>query len=107
MSKGEQEICLIHIDDIINAIMISINNISNLTGYNPYSLLNKKTTYILKDLAYAIKKICGSHSEIDTGFYEYRKNEILHFTSRYNQLPEWKPSISLNEGISEIYKLIV
>lgn len=102
MSGGEQEICLIHVRDIINAINICISMISKLNGYNPYTLLNNHDKYILKELAFKLKKICNSSSDIETGFYEYRNNEIFKLYSDYNLLPGWNSKISLLDGINEL-----
>lgn len=104
MSKGEQEICLIHVDDIIKAIEICISLHPKLLSYNAFTLLNKGQTYILKELAFELRRICESSSFIETGFYDYRKNEIFKLESEYKPLPGWNPKVSLSQGITEILK---
>ena len=104
MSEGKQEICLTHVDDIIDAIHICISLLPKLSSYNAFTLLNKRQTYVLKELALELKKICKSLSVIETGFYDYRKNEIFKLESEYQPLPGWNPNISLSKGITELLK---
>jgi nucleoside-diphosphate-sugar epimerase len=104
MSSGQQEICLIHIDDVCRAIIQCIFEKVEEKGYYSYTLWSSKTVYKLIDLAHEIKEICKSKSIIEAGFYPYRKNEIFQSTSNLNPLPKWFPKISLKEGINQIIK---
>ena len=104
MSQGEQEICLIHIRDLINAIINSIKLLGQNKGLSNYTLLNDKNKYKLKDLIFRLKEISKSRSEIELGYYPYRKNEIFTLKSRYLKLPNWSPEIDLKQGVIKIIK---
>lgn len=104
MSEGNQEICLTHVNDIIEAIEICISILPKLSSYNAFTLLNEEQTYILRELALELRTICESSSLIENGFYNYRKNEIFKLESDYQPLPGWSPNVSLSKGIIEILK---
>jgi CDP-paratose synthetase len=102
MSEGKQEICIIHVKDIVKAILQASNLIVFSNGYNEYTLFEKKNTHKLKDLAQEIKEIIGSKSKINSNYYEYRKNEIFTLRSSRSSLPGWHSEINLNNGIKTI-----
>lgn len=104
MSNGNQEICLLHINDVVNAINHSISLLSKTEGYKKYTLLNDSSIYKLKDLILQIKNILESKSKIELGFYQYRKNEIFRITSKQSKLLGWSPSINLIKGILQTAK---
>ena len=89
MTYGDQEICLLHINDVVSAINCSISLLSKIEGYKKYTLLNDSSTYKLKDLILQIKNILESKSKIELGFYPYRKNEIFRLTSKHFKLTGW------------------
>lgn len=102
MSAGDQELCLIHIDDIIRAIKDSIEILKNKPGNYNFTLLNDTCKFKLKDLVLLLKTALDSKSKIDFGHYPYRENEIFILKSRYLPLPGWHPGIDL---ITEIKKI--
>ena len=104
MSNGDQEICLLHINDVVNAVNHSISLLSKIEGYKKYTLLNDLSIYKLKDLILQIKIILGSQSKIKLGFYGYRKNEIFRLTSKHSKLLGWGTSINLIQGILQTAK---
>tara|TARA_B100000963_G_scaffold344842_1_gene348088 strand:+ start:74 stop:952 length:879 start_codon:yes stop_codon:yes gene_type:complete len=104
MSKGEQEICLIHINDLIQAVKKAVSLLEENKGLSNYTLLNNGNKYILKELVFKLKKILKSKSEIKLGFYPYRKNEIMVLKTRYSKLPGWKSKTDLKEAVKKIIK---
>jgi nucleoside-diphosphate-sugar epimerase len=101
MSSGDQEICLLNVEDVINGLVICLNQLPELEGYNAFTLLNKESTFKLKDLILEIKEILKSSSLIKLGHYPYRKNEIFELHSKHVKLSNWKSKITLTKGITK------
>ena len=99
MSSGDQEICLLNVEDVTNALITCLNQLPELEGYNGFTLLNKESTFKLKDLILEIKEILKSKSLIKLGHYSYRKNEIFELHSKHSKLSNWNPKTTLSEGI--------
>jgi CDP-paratose synthetase len=102
MSEGNQEICLIHINDIISAIKVSIDILKNNSGIHNFTLLNDSSKYKLKDLVLLLNTTLNSKSEIVFGHYPYRNNEIFKLKSRYSPLPGWSPEINLVDVVKKL-----
>ena len=102
MSQGDQEICLIHINDLIRAVKKAISLFEINKGISNYTLLNDDNKYKLKELVFELKNISQSSSVVELGFYPYRKNEIMDLKSRYSKLPGWNPKIDLSQAVKKI-----
>lgn len=101
MSDGKQIIDITHIDDIISAFDILLQQVS----YNPvehnnkiYSLKNphRKT---LKEIVQIFEKVCEKKLNIIWGAREPRELEILIPWEEGEKLMDWAPKISLKDGI--------
>lgn len=103
MSKGEQEINYLNVDDASNAFITAINLIQDgvVANGNHYSVFSNET-YKLIDLVHLVCSKLNSNILIDNGYYPYRKREIMTFKPSYLKLPNWNAKVSLMEGISTI-----
>ena len=104
MSKGEQKIDISHVDDVINGfdILIQLCLDNKIKNNQIYTLENKR--YTLKELASLFEKYSGLKLNIKWGAKPYRENEIFNPISakdskELKKLPNYKPKISLEEGI--------
>ena len=103
MSKGEQEINYLNIEDASNAFIIAImliieQNIKKGAHFSVYS----NETYKLIDLVQSVKAKFNSDIPINNGYYPYRNREIMTFQPSYSKLPEWNANVSLMDGISTL-----
>lgn len=103
MSPGEQKIDLIYITDIIDAYVLSLENLFNgrTTGFNKYHL-NSGNEKSLKEIATAFALVFGVSLPIVWGERPYRKREVMNSYTLGKRLPGWAPKVSLEEGLSLI-----
>ena len=104
MTYGDQEICLLHINDVVNTLIVQYHFYLRLKAIKNTPFTDDSSTYKLKDLILQIKNILESKSKIELGFYPCRKNEIFRLTSKHFKLTGWRPSVNLKQGILETLK---
>ncbi|EAJ6128846.1 NAD(P)-dependent oxidoreductase, partial [Campylobacter jejuni] len=109
MSPGEQKIDITHIDDVIDGfdILISMCIEKKIINNQIYTLEN--TRYTLKELANLFEQYTKRKINIKWGAREYSPNEIMEpisskSSSKLMRLPNWKPKISLQEGLNNFLK---
>lgn len=99
MSKGEQEIALLHIEDAIRAYEIAIEQIqSQEVKYDKYYLLPRDIC-TLKELVEKIKNITDRTLYIEWGELPYRKREVMKVYRKGKKLPNWNSQVSLQMGL--------
>ncbi len=102
MSPGEQEICLLHVRDLIQAIEVTIN--SNFsTNWAHYSIYSNEVLS-LKELVKLVESELNFSLNIIFGGLDYRPREIMKFSPQYPLLPGFQAKINLKEGIQELFK---
>ena len=105
MSQGEQELDFSHIDDVINGFDLLIQLIlKNKIPKNTIHTL-QNTRYQLRELADLYMSLTKTNINIKWGAKPYRSIEIFKPIGIPDLpiLPEWKPKISLQKGIQQIY----
>jgi CDP-paratose synthetase len=104
MSPGEQKIDISHIDDITAAYKLLIKCIEE--GKQVYNgdvyTVNCKCRYSLKELASIFESINNCKLNINWGGKSYKEREIMFPWNQGNNVPGWKPSISIADGIKTI-----
>ncbi len=99
LSAGEQIIDIVHVSDLISAYQVVLENISSYKeNYQEFGLSGQQRC-TLKELVELIEKIAEKKTNIKWGARPYRDREVMNPWESYEQLPGWKPKISLNEGI--------
>ena len=89
----------IYIDDIINAIIMSIERNHGLQIYN----LGTGISYSVGEIIAIAQKIVRTEKKVFEK-KEIRKNEIMDVTaniSAINKLWGWRPAVTINEGLSQ------
>lgn len=108
MSKGEQKIDISHVDDVILGfeILVELCRNNKISTLSTFTLENQR--YTLKELAQIFEDALNTKLPIIWGAKSYRHNEIMDpissEKSSFLKLPQWKPKISLLEGILDVYK---
>lgn len=104
ITKGEQKRDYIYVDDVISAInnAINIKNKKMIKG----QIINIGTgkQFKLNDIINAIENISNKKIKIKK-IIDYRDNELWEYSlncDKADKLLNWKPKISLHEGIKKI-----
>jgi nucleoside-diphosphate-sugar epimerase len=105
MSFGEQMLNLVHISDVCAAYYLAYELIQdeNFTGHKSYSIESNES-YKLKDIIALFEKITDKKINVIWGGKPYRKREVMFVWDKGLSLPNWKPNIDLEEGLSR-YKV--
>lgn len=104
MSLGEQEICYIYIEDVVEAYLETGKLILSLKDkeLRTYSVFGNEIL-TLNNLVDSLEKIFGKKLNIAKGYYPYRLREIMKFNYKHiERLPNWEPIISLEEGVKKL-----
>lgn len=106
MSHGEQEINLLHVDDICSgyekAYELLSSNIDSKT--NKQFALVAKETITLRALILLFNRISNKEILVNWGSKPYRKREVMEVWSAFETLPNWQQKITLEEGLYRIFK---
>ena len=105
MSPGEQKLNLVHIDDVCEAFYVGSQLIEGdeYHGNNFFAVASDKS-YKLKEVIELFERVSRKKINVIWGGKPYRKREVMSVWSEGLSLPNWKPSITLEEGLSR-YKV--
>lgn len=105
MSPGEQFLNLVHIDDVCNAFYVGSKLIDaeDYHGHNCFAVSSDRN-YKLKEVIELFEIVSGKNIKVIWGGKPYRKREVMSVWDRGLRLPNWNPSITLEDGLSR-YKL--
>lgn len=102
MSPGEQQIDLLHIDDVTAGFRVLIERLSRGEEAGSEYVLRANRRYSLRELAAVFEEVSGKKLHILWGGREYRSREVMCPWNRGTVLPGWQPQISLQKGISDL-----
>jgi nucleoside-diphosphate-sugar epimerase len=100
MSPGEQILNLVHVDDVCNAFNLAFKILitKKKSCHLKYSVSNNKS-YQLKEVIQIFESITNKKINVVWGSKPYRKREVMNLWVNGENLPNWKPKISLEEGL--------
>jgi len=104
LSPGNQILDIIHIDDLINAIKISLDIFKGKQKkfFKTYSLCSNER-YKLKEIVKIVIKVSKKRkNNIILGGLPYRENEVFIPSTNIKKLPKWNPKIQLIKGIKDL-----
>ncbi|MFW2585277.1 NAD-dependent epimerase/dehydratase family protein [Aliarcobacter butzleri] len=104
MTNGEQILDFIHIDDVVDFYIHCINNINLLKDEENYFIGTGKGTSI-KELSNIIENLTNRKTNINWGAKKYRTLDIMRAIAPIYKLERelnWKPKISLENGLKKI-----
>lgn len=104
MSKGEQVLDLLYIDDVIDAYLKAIDIIDEKSEniFEKYSL-ESKNRITLKELINIYENITKNNVSINWGKRDYREREVMIPWNKGKKLPNWEAKISLQDGIKRLF----
>ncbi len=106
MSKGEQELGLVYIEDVIKAYMIALDKITTMKEHdNKTYLVSPKEIYTLKQIATIFEDVSGKTLHIHWGKRAYREREVMKIIMCFPNILEEVNTLSLNEGIKKMLEL--
>jgi nucleoside-diphosphate-sugar epimerase len=102
MTGGEQWLNLVHIDDVCEAFYLSsqIINTKDYLGHHSFAIASDHN-YRLKDVVNLFEIVSGKKINAMWGGKPYRRREVMFVWNKGLRLPGWKPSISLEDGLSK------
>ena len=103
MTKGDQLVDLVFIDDIINAFRISANRLFNESNekYEKF-VVSSGNPIPLKKIVSEYFKVVGKEIKVNWGGKKYKDREVMIPWNKGNPVPNWKPEITLTKGIKLI-----
>ena len=102
LTSGHQPLNLLHVDEIVDAILISLE-IKNCK-FNTFSVL-ADNEFILKDLIKMLNSKTDNKLKVNFGDVPYRDGEVMHLESDHKRLPNWRPRYNVVDKITEIYEV--
>lgn len=105
MSKGEQEISYVHVDDAVNAILQATMMFTDAIGLEEkFSVYSHGDIMTLLALVQKIEDVLGIHISKEISYYPYRTREMMKVTPSKPLLSGWGPKVSLEAGIWKKWK---
>ena len=103
MSKGQQLIDIVYIDDVIEAFVLSMKRLRSLEPKSNESYaVSSSDPITLKDLVLIFEEASGLKMNINWGMREYRAREVMIPWNDGCDIPGWRPEVGLLEGFSRI-----
>ncbi|MEC9293639.1 MAG: NAD(P)-dependent oxidoreductase [Chloroflexota bacterium] len=108
MSPGYQRVDLVHIDDVCDAFLISLERLRSgqVENIETYSVCSGDLTE-LRELVGIYEDEAGVKLNIKWGGRDYRSREVMFPWSGGAKLPGWAPQIKLREGINMLLQSYV
>jgi len=110
MTKGEQVLDFIHINDVVSFFISVINNAQNILEKLPngeeFHVGTNKGTKIC-DLAKIIEKNAEKSCNIDWGGLSYRPMDVMYAVApikKNMKIINWETKISLEDGVKKYFK---
>jgi len=99
MSKGEQFIDILYIDDVVSGFIHLIDLLNLNEELKPDYALYADERYTLKELADLYGNVTGTQLNIQWGGRAYRSREVMEPWKAGNRLPGWRVKVSIRDGI--------
>lgn len=103
LSPGEQQLKLVHVHDVVGAILHSAGLVSDQEGprHRRY-VLGDVSSQRLKDIVGMMESLAGRKFNIRWGAKPYRTREIMTPWEKGLNLPGWHPQVTLQQGLSDL-----
>ena len=104
MSPGQQIVQPIHVLDVVSAITHTFSLLSQAKIESPSTyLVRGDRALTLFELAHIFSSETGRRLSISWGERPYHPREMMDLTTLTPGLPEWKPAISLEQGLRSAF----
>lgn len=105
VSPGEQKIDFIHIRDVISFFTRLLDEIEGLTHAENTVYAGSGISHSIKQMAEVIEQVIGQKLRLRWGGLSYRERDTMISKAPLHKNPfDWKPTVSLLEGMSDYIK---
>lgn len=103
LSEGRQLINIVHIDDVVNCLVIALERMLNdkVNGYEEYQV-SAEETLTLRELVELLEDVSHQTLDIAWGARPYRDREVMQPWRGGSLLPGWQQEITLREGLLRV-----
>lgn len=106
MTPGEQQVDLVHVDDVVNAFVLAYEELA--AGRQPQAMaeygVSSGQPLRLRDLAALYAEVSGKPLAIEWGGRDYRPREIMVPWDGYRTVPGWTPQVDLATGLARFHQ---
>lgn len=103
MSRGDQLLDLVYIDDVLDAYLLAMERLPEVTRAETYAVSNP-TRVSLRELVRIYGETVGRPVNVEWGSLPYRPREVLKPWIDYELVPGWRAQVALAEGIARMEK---
>lgn len=105
MSKGEQMLDLVHVDDVTEAFIKAFEYLSEKKELKMEEFgISSGREIKLNEVIEIFESISKKKINVNWGAKPYRKREVMKLWTNFEKLPNWECKISIEEGL-EKYRL--
>lgn len=103
MSPGEQLIDLVYIDDVVQAFLCAAERLlkGRVVGHELYAVTSGHQV-TLREIVETYCRVRNTSLFIEWGGRPYRRREVMRPWVKGVQLPGWRPTVSLEEGLARL-----
>lgn len=104
-TPGEQLIDLVHVDDAVQAFILAAVQFASPQGplFESFAVSSGQPITI-RELTARIEAVTGRRVPVRWGAHPYRPREMLTHWHAGDPLPGWRPQVSLDDGLREIWE---
>ncbi len=104
LTKGEQKLCMVFIDDVIDAYLEALKLVQeDSVAHSVYEVFGEEK-FSLKEIVKILEERLNKKFKINWGQKSYYKFQIMDPQTK-NKLKNWQAKVSLKEGIEMIKKV--
>lgn len=101
VTEGRQYIELVHVDDVVRAILLVADRLTHALSTNPVYAVRSNERVTLRRLLEEVRERAGLDIQFEWGAVKYSPSQI--FSPWIGDLPpEWKPTVPPTEGITKL-----
>jgi nucleoside-diphosphate-sugar epimerase len=101
VTEGRQYIELVHVDDVIQAILLAGDRLTQAASMEPVYAVRSNERITLRKLLEAVRERAGLDIQFDWGAIPYLPNQIFNPWTG-DCLPGWQPTIPPVDGIAKL-----
>lgn len=101
LSAGEQRLCMVHVDDVVEALRVAAAHTAGQPGHARFGL-GGVPAHSLRQIVALIEALSGRRLPVAWGARAYRDREVMEPWRALTPLPGWTPRIGLEAGLAEL-----
>jgi nucleoside-diphosphate-sugar epimerase len=103
LSGGEQVVDFVYIEDVVNAFIQALENISHKPiGFFKSYGVSSGERMTLKRFIGLFEEVYGKKLNVNFGKLPYRSREVMIPWKKFSKLQNWMPKVSLKRGLKKV-----